>query len=270
MQWLEAIQIPLQASQSIQMNKTLLQQLFECLDLTSLNAEDTEDRIRLFAKKAKTSWGEVAAVCVYPSFVRLLATELAPTSIHIATVVNFPQGTDSLASVLTEIQTALKEGAQEIDVVMPYERYLAGDHRYAYSFVEACKAACGKATLKVILETGALKHLDHIAKASECAILAGADFIKTSTGKIAEGASLEAAAVMLLMIQRLTSSLHRRVGIKISGGVKDVQQAAQYRALAQHIMGAEWVNAETFRIGASKLADEIITCFSEIESSSHK
>jgi deoxyribose-phosphate aldolase len=260
MQWAEVIR---EATETIKpvtnVSLPLLQRMLSLVDLTSLNANDTESGIAAFCEKAQLSFGHVAAVCVYPAFVRLVAAQFAGTAIKAATVANFPEGSSSLESVLLEIGAALQEGAQEIDVVFPYERYLAGEQQYARTFVAACKAACGDdVILKVILETGALLDPAIIADAALDALTAGADFIKTSTGKIAEGATLEAAATMLLVIKHATPQLKHNVGIKISGGVREIQQAAQYMQLADNIMGKDWVEPATFRIGASKLVDEIM------------
>lgn len=159
--------------------------------------------------------------------------------------------------MLLEIGRALEDGAQEIDVVFPYERYLAGERQYAQTFVSTCKAACGSAALKVILETGALSDVTLIADAGYDVLAAGADFVKTSTGKINEGATLEAAATLLLVVKHISSQLHRPVGVKVSGGIRKIEDAIAYVELADSIMGREWVTPATFRIGASKLVDEI-------------
>ena len=135
---------------------------------------------------------------------------------------------------------------------------MAGERHYAQTFVSACKIACGdEVTLKVILETGVLGEITIIADAAYDALSAGADFIKTSTGKLTEGATLEAAATMLLVIQHITPQLKHHVGLKVSGGIRTLEQAAQYIELADAIMGRDWVKPSTFRIGASKLMDEI-------------
>ena len=185
----------IQSLQSVPITDAVKRRIINLIDLTSLNATDTEVSMATFCKKAKTPLGLVAAICVYPQFVRLMATEFADTSIKIATVANFPQGTESLEEVLAEINRALTDGAQEIDVVFPYTRYLSGNKSYAREFIAACKAACGEnITLKVIIESGALHDLAIIKEVSKEVIIAGANFVKTSTGKIAQGASLEAAA----------------------------------------------------------------------------
>lgn len=258
MYWTDAIDEQLKRLKPIETSPQVLQRVTGLIDLTSLNASDTEASIAAFCEKAQTPYGHVAAVCVAPPFVRLVAAQFAGTPIKVATTANFPEGASSLESVLVEIGRALEDGAQEIDVVFPYHRYLAGEQQYASSFVAACKAACGDVTLKVILETGVLLDSSIIADASLTALTAGADFIKTSTGKVPEGATLEAAATMLLVLHHAAPQLKRPVGIKISGGVRDVAQAAQYIELADNIMGREWVTPATFRIGASKLIDEIM------------
>lgn len=260
MQWSDAIKEYIDALKPVDINQALLMKMVRTIDLTSLNDTDTESSVAFMFQKARTSFGNVAAVCVYPKFVRLAATEFAGSSIQVATVVNFPSGQSSLDQVLIEINQALEDGAQEIDVVFPYHRYLAGEQQYAQTFVSTCKAACGdQAILKVILETGALGDPAIIADASFAALAGGADFIKTSTGKIPEGATLEAAATMLLVIKHLLPQLKHSVGIKISGGVRDVALAARYMALTDLIMGKEWLSPETFRIGASKLLDEMVS-----------
>lgn len=259
MQWSEAIKEHIQTLKPVQSNPLLMQKILRLVDLTSLNETDTESSIALFCEKAQTPLGPVAAVCVYPRFTRLVANTFAGTSIKAATVANFPEGEGSLESVLIEINRALQDGAQEIDVVFPYHRYLAGERKYAQTFVESCKVACGDdAKLKVILETGALGDAAIIADATFEALAAGADFVKTSTGKIAQGATLEAVATMLLVIHHVRPKLNHHVGIKVSGGVRSIQQAAQYIELAENIMGHDWVTPETFRIGASQLVDEIL------------
>ncbi|MBV9576215.1 MAG: deoxyribose-phosphate aldolase [Gammaproteobacteria bacterium] len=240
-------------------NTQALKKMISLIDLTSLNQSDTASSIALFCKKADTSFGAVAAVCVYPQFVKQVATEFADTRIKTATVVNFPQGTAALEVVLAEIHLALTNGAQEIDVVFPYRSYLAGSTEHALQFVNACKMACAnQALLKVILETGELQDLAKIAEASQIALIGGADFIKTSTGKVPLGASLEAVATILSVIRNLSPHLKQSAGIKISGGVRAIEQAMQYIQLTEMMMGASWVSADTFRIGASSLVDAII------------
>lgn len=258
MYWAESTQEFIHTLKPVKPDPALIKRILSVVDLTSLNATDTESSLASFFEKAQTPFGHVAAVCVYPTFLRLAAAEFAKSPVKVATVVNFPEGEASLESVLIDIGSALQNGAQEMDVVFPYRRYLAGERKSAQQFVTACKAACGEVTLKVILETGAMKDLEMIADASLDVLMAGADFIKTSTGKINVGASLEAAAIMLLVIREVSPKLRRQVGIKISGGVREIQQAVQYLQLADNIMGRDWTTPSTFRIGASKLVDEMI------------
>jgi deoxyribose-phosphate aldolase len=256
MQWADEVKEYTQAIKPVKQDIPLMQRLLGFIDFTRLNENDSEANIAAFCEKAQLPLGHVAAVCVYPEFVRLAAAQFADTPVKVATVANFPEGSSSIESVLLEIGSALEDGAQEIDVVFPWQRYLAGEREYAQSFINSCKAACGdKVVLKVILETGAFSDLAVIAEAAKDVLTAGADFIKTSTGKIAQGATLDAAAVMLLVIRH--TQLKRKAGIKISGGVKGIEQALQYLQLAESIMGREWVSPATFRIGTSRLVDEI-------------
>lgn len=257
MQWAEQVQHYLQTIKPVTANPALAQKVLGLLDYTSLNETDTEASIATFLTKAQLPAGPVAAVCLYPAFVPLAATQFADTPVKVATVANFPDGTAALDTVLVEIDRALQAGAQEIDVVFPYLRYLAGERQYAHTFVSTCKAVCGDRLLKVILETGALQDPLIIADASYDALAVGADFIKTSTGKIATGATLEAAIVMLLVIHHMQTQLKRSFGLKISGGLKTLAQTAEYLALADTIMGRDWVSPETFRVGSSRLLDEI-------------
>lgn len=259
MQWSEAAKEYIDALQPVQINESLLRRLYGLVDLTSLNDNDNEAGIASFCEKARSALGHVAAVCIYPSFVPLAVAQFAGTPVKVATVANFPAGNMPLDEVLVEIGRSLQDGAQEMDVVFPYSRYLAGERQYAQTFVASCKAACGEEVLlKVILETGALRDTAIIADAAYDALTGGADFVKTSTGKISEGVTLEAAAVMLLVIRHAASQLKRPLGFKASGGIRDIHQAAQYVELADRIMGQSWVTPATFRIGASKLVDEML------------
>lgn len=258
MEWSETVKRYVFGLRSVEVNAALVKRVCSLIDLTSLNATDTEASIASFCEKANTPFGHVAAVCVYPKFTRLVADNFSNTSIKTATVANFPSGDNTLEDVLIEINNAIEDGAQEIDVVFPYNRYLAGERHYAQNFVNTCKIACGDdVTLKVILETGALGDITIIADAAYDALSSGANFIKTSTGKMAACATLEAAATMLLVIQHITPQLKHHVGLKVSGGIRTLSQAAQYIELADTIMGRDWVKPSTFRIGASKLMDEI-------------
>lgn len=249
----------LQAVTSVATGHELRRQLISLMDLTSLGDTDTPGKIAALCQKAVNPLGQVAAVCVYPAFVSVARQSLLSQTINIATVANFPAGGDTVDEVVASIQQSLRAGANEIDVVFPYERYLAGDQQGAEMFLRACRQACGGGvTLKVILETGAIDDLQTIAAMSETALLAGADFLKTSTGKIETGATLPAAAAMLLTIKTFQSNSPRLLGFKAAGGVRQIEQAAQYIALAEHIMGKGWVRPATFRLGASQLLDTLL------------
>lgn len=232
---------------------TLAKKIYSLIDLTSLNETDNTNTIDVLCSKAQGPLGQVAAVCIYPQFVEQAAKTLSHSAVKIATVVNFPHGMDSLKNVLKQIDSSIQNGAHEIDVVFPYTQYLAGNKRIACEFIEACKKACGETILlKVILETGAIPHLALITDMSRDVLSAGADFLKTSTGKIPVGATLEAAAVMLFAIKEEPSR-----GFKAAGGIRTFAQAMQYIFLAEQIMMPEWVTPRHFRLGASQLVDAL-------------
>jgi deoxyribose-phosphate aldolase len=229
-----------------------------CLDYTSLNDTDTTDDIRTLCDRAITPLANVATVCVYPDFVNFAFRQLQNTGIKIATVVNFPSGAENLDNVLADTKKSIFDGADEIDVVWPYQAYLKGDHESGINLVRAVKKACGDKIVKVILETGELKDPQIIAAASNDALAAGADFLKTSTGKVAVGATLEAAEIMLKAIKNYQPKTKQTLGLKVSGGIRTEQDAAQYIQLAQSIMGESWVTPQTFRIGASSLLNNLL------------
>lgn len=233
----------------------IYQLLLNCIDLTSLNDTDAESNITALCHKARTKLGDVASVCVYQRFVPLCKNILQNTPVRIATVSNFPAGGDDIDAVYADIRASIAQGANEIDVVMPWQRLLAGDTDFVAQFIQRCRHACGDAiTLKVILETGALPSSDHIRQASLIAIDQGANFIKTSTGKIAIGATLESAKIMLETIKQSG----RPCGFKASGGIKTTAIAISYLKLASDMMGADWLSPQHFRIGASSLLDELL------------
>lgn len=257
--WLLNVKQAIQSVKQIKNDSAFSTRLVSFIDLTSLNDNDTEASIAAFCNKANTPIGPVAAVCVYPEFVRMVAATFKDTRIKVATVINFPEGNQPIETVLADINHVIEDGANEVDVVFPYAAYLAGDQTYAHRFVEYCKAAVGdNIKLKVILETGALHEVETIVNAACDVISAGADFVKTSTGKISQGATLEAAAAILLAIKSMSGTVTHPVGLKVSGGIRELAEAAQYIALAESIMGAHWVTPDTFRIGASKLIDQLV------------
>ncbi len=228
------------------------------VDLTSLNDDDTVAVIKRLCVKARTPFGDVAAVCIYPRFVAAARHALRGSAVRIATVANFPAGDRDVDSAVAETRAAIADGADEIDVVLPYGALLAGDRATPLTLVAACKAACGVvARLKVILETGALPTPEGVAIAARIAIEGDADFLKTSTGKLQPGATLTAARIMLEAIAEARTA-GRRVGFKAAGGIRTAQQAAQYLSLADEIMGNGWATPETFRFGASALLDDLL------------
>lgn len=232
--------------------------ILSLIDLTSLNDSDDESTIETLCKKAINHGDHVAAVCVYPRFVKQAVKFFMGKPVHVATVVNFPGGNDPLDTVLDSIRQSVDHGAAEIDVVFPYQLYLSGKKHEAYQFIYACREHCPKnILLKVILETGALLDSFQIEEVSRNVLLAGADFLKTSTGKIAVGATLDAAKIMLNAIKQMSPELNRPIGFKASGGIRTILQAKQYIDLAAQIMGYEWVIPQHFRLGASQLVDAL-------------
>lgn len=236
--------------------KFAVEDLIPLLDLTSLNEVDSEGRIVELCDKACTPYGHVAALCIAPRFVELAVERLANTAVSVATVVNFPTGNEPLVATSTLIQNMLANGAKEIDAVFPYESYMRGNKNEALEFVRTCRALCGReAKLKIILETGALVQAALIAEVTSLAITGGADFIKTSTGKIPAGVTLQAATVILHEIKKHKDRL---IGFKVSGGVRSIDQAMLYVGLVNDILGADYLQPARFRIGASQLLDAIL------------
>ncbi len=235
--------------------KSVAQRTLGLLDLTSLNDADSEDTIRALCTKAQTRHGFVAAVCVWPRFVALSSELLKDTPVKIAAVSNFPDGGSDIDQAVSTSRQIIEAGGDEVDVVFPYRAFLRGDSDTASQLVAACKDACGpQGRLKVILETGCMPDAESIRRASEIALENGADFIKTSTGKVPESATLEAARIMLEVI----SGSGSEAGFKPSGGIKDVETAGRYLTLADEIMGKDWVSADKFRFGASGVLTNII------------
>lgn len=226
------------------------------IDLTSLEGRDTAEDIRRLCEKALRY--KVSAVCVYPTLVRIAKKELEGSGIKVASVAGgFPSGKTSLDIKEQETKFALDEGADEIDMVIDRGKFLEREYQYTSDEIASLKSLCGKRALKVILETGELKTTESIARASGIAIKAGADFIKTSTGKIPVGATPEAVIAMLGEILSTFEKTGRRVGIKPSGGIPDAPTAALYFFLVREVLGQEWLTPSMFRFGASRLADAL-------------
>ncbi|KAA0699139.1 deoxyribose-phosphate aldolase [Neorhizobium sp. P12A] len=230
------------------------------LDLTNLKDDCTDAQIVTLCARAQTPFGHSAAICIWPRFVAQARGILgADHPVKIATVVNFPAGDMEVADVAAETREAIADGADEIDLVIPYRALMVGNEQAVTDMVAAVRAECtGSTLLKVILETGELKDVALIKRASELAIAAGADFIKTSTGKVAVNATLEAADVML----RAVRESGRKIGFKPAGGIGSVADAALYLSLAETIMAPDWAMPSTFRFGASGLLDDILVVLS--------
>ncbi|WP_317918607.1 deoxyribose-phosphate aldolase [Vibrio sp. MACH09] len=230
------------------------------MDLTSLNDDDTDEKIIQLCKNAKTPVGNTAAICVYPRFVPIAKKQLreqGTPQVRVATVTNFPHGNDDVDIAVAETRAAIMYGADDIDVTFPYRSLIAGREDIAYSMIETCKLECSEAgvLLKVIIESGELP--DHlIQRASEISIEAGADMIKTSTGKVPTNATLNAAEIMLTTIAKLGAK--DKVGFKASGGVQTAEDAQQYLEIADRLFGMEWVTSRFYRFGASSLLDNLL------------
>ncbi len=233
-------------AKKLQSKKLNLSRIHACLDLTSLNATDSDESIIALCHKAINPLGSVAAVCCYPQFIKTAQAHLSP-GILLATVVNFPHGQGSLAEVEAEVSLAFEQGADEIDLVSRDP-----------TMVSAVKALCGARTLKVIIESGTIEDPASIYKVSLELLRAGADFIKTSTGKVPVGATLEAAAAILQALTQFEIETGQCKGIKISGGVRTIAQAEAFIALAEQAFGRDYIAPNTFRIGASALLDELL------------
>ena len=230
------------------------------VDLTDLSDEASEAGARALCARAVTTKGAVAAVCLWPRFVGVAKVALAGTGVKIATVVNFPHGGEDTRAVEAETARAIADGADEIDLVMPYRAFLAGRPGFAETQILRVKRICaGRAVLKVILETGEIGDPVLICGAAELAVGAGADFLKTSTGKVAVNATLEAAKILL----ETAKSAPRPVGVKVAGGIRTVAEAASHLDLADTVMGAEWASPATFRFGASGLLDALLAALGE-------
>jgi deoxyribose-phosphate aldolase len=236
-----------------------------CTDLTTLEGADTPGKIVAVCAKAvrpdpsDPSIPSVAAVCLYPSLVPVAAGQLKGTGVHVASVAGgFPSGLAPLNERLAEITSAVAMGADEIDIVLNRSAFLSGRYRQAFEEIAASKEACGDAHLKVILEAGELGSYDQVRRASVLAMAAGADFVKTSTGKIGVGATLPIGLCMMEAVRDFFHETGRRVGFKAAGGVRTARNAVQYLVLLYETLGADWMNPDSFRIGASTLLNDLL------------
>ncbi len=235
------------------------------IDLTTLEGQDTPGKVRQLCQKAMhlhdsmPGLPHVAAVCVYPNMVGVAKDALAGTDINIASVATaFPSGMSSLDIKLEDTRMAVEAGANEIDMVISRGEFLAGNYQAVFDEIVAVKEACGDAHLKVILETGELKTLDRVRRASVLAMHAGADFIKTSTGKIQPAATMQVTLTMLQAIRDYYYETGRMVGMKPAGGISNAKLAIHYLVMLHETLGNAWMTPEWFRFGASSLANDVL------------
>jgi len=235
------------------------------IDLTTLEGKDTPGKVRQLCYKALhlhehlDNIPNVAAVCVYPTYVKIAKNELKGSGIQVASVATaFPSGQSNLSTKIMDTQFAVEQGADEIDMVISRGEFLAGQYNFVFDEIAAIKEACGKAHLKVILETGELDTLDNVRKASEIAMYAGADFIKTSTGKIQPAATMPVTYVMLDAIKDFYLKTGKIIGMKPAGGISTSKIALQYLVMLNEVLGDKWMNNTYFRFGASSLANDIL------------
>lgn len=242
-----------------------LKMALNMVDLTTLEGADTEQKVRQLCNKAQhlhdayPDLPTVAAVCVYPNFVKTAKACLKGSGINVASVATaFPSGQSSLEVKLLDTKIAIDNGAEEVDMVISRGKFHEGDYNFVFDEIATIKEACGKSRLKVILETGELGSFDKVRKASDIAILAGADFIKTSTGKISPAATLPVTLVMLEAIKDHYYKTGIQVGMKPAGGISNSKLALQYLMLVKETLGAAWLTNQWFRFGASSLANDLL------------
>lgn len=235
------------------------------IDLTTLEGMDTPGKVIQLCQKAKephvvrTDLPTVAAVCVYPNMVSVAKKALRGTNINVASVATaFPSGMSTLEAKLEETKQVVEDGADEVDMVISRGEFLKGNFSYVYEEIAAVKEACGDAHLKVILETGELQTYENVRKASDLAMHAGADFIKTSTGKVKPAATQPVTLVMLEAIRDYFYDTGRMVGMKPAGGIRKAKQAIQYLVLVKETLGTDWLTPEYFRFGASSLTNDLL------------
>ena len=236
-----------------------------CCDLTTLEGSDTPGKVRQMAAKAKRpnptdpSVPHIAALCIYPRLVSVAADALRDSGVEVASVATaFPSGQSALDVRLREIEQAVAAGATEVDIVISRGAFLAGDEQAVFDEVVASKESAGAAHVKVILETGELGTYDRIRRASLIAMAAGADFIKTSTGKLPVSATLPTGLVMAEAIRDYVDFTGRKVGLKVAGGIRSAKDAIRYLVIVHETLGDEWLSPESFRIGASSLLNDLL------------
>lgn len=239
--------------------------MFSCIDLTTLSTTDSMDSVTKFTERVNAfdneypQYDNVAAICVYPNFATVVSSALDVTGVKIAVVAGgFPSSQTFTEIKTTETALAVADGADEVDIVMNLGYFLDGNYEDLSDEIEEIKHSAKNARLKVILETGALKTAENIKKASLLSIYSGADFIKTSTGKVYEGASKEAAYVMCQCIKEYYDKFNVMIGFKAAGGVATTEDALAYYTIVKEVLGEKWLSKEYFRLGASRLANILL------------
>ena len=251
-------------------NKDVYKAIFSCMDITTLDVTDNYESVLKLVEminKMDTDHPEienVAAICIYPNFVTAVRGALEVSDVKVASVAGGFPSSQTYPEVKTiEAGLALKDGADELDIVMNLGNFMIGNYEDMCDEITEIKEICGDATLKVIIETGALNSYNDIRKAAILSIYAGADFIKTSTGKIGIGATPEAFYVMCNAIKDYYNETGTKIGIKAAGGIRTANDAAKYYTIASEILGEEWMNKDLFRIGAASLANNLIAAINE-------
>ena len=247
-------------------NIDVKKEIFHCIDLTTLKCTDSEESVMKFTEKVNEfvdkypDLENVAAICVYPNMAEIVSDSLEADNVKIACVSGgFPSSQTFMEVKIAETAMASHAGAEEIDIVMPVGKFLCGDYEGMCDEIGELKDVCGEKTLKVILETGALRTASNIKKAAILAMYAGADFIKTSTGKEAISATPEAALVMCEAIKEYYKETGRKVGFKAAGGIDSVKKALAYYTIVKEVLGEEWLNNGLFRIGTSRLTNLLLS-----------
>jgi deoxyribose-phosphate aldolase len=242
-----------------------LKTVLSMIDLTTLEGKDSPGKVKQLCYKAAHLHDQfpdlptVAAICVYPTMVSIAKKALENTGINVASVATaFPSGMTSLEYKLNEVRMVVSDGADEVDMVISRGKFLRGEYSYVADEISAVKEACGKVHLKVILETGELVTLDNVRLASDIAMESGADFIKTSTGKISPAATPPVVLVMLEAIRDYYKKTGKKIGMKPAGGISKAKLAIQYLVMIKETLGQDWLNADSFRFGASSLTNDVL------------
>lgn len=242
-----------------------LKTVLSLIDLTTLEGKDSPGKVKQLCYKAAhlhdqfSGLPTVAAICVYPTMVPIAKKALENTGINVASVATaFPAGMASLEYKLEEVKKVVADGADEVDMVISRGKFLRGEYTYVADEISAVKEACGKAHLKVILETGELVTLDNVRLASDIAMAAGADFIKTSTGKVSPAATPSVVLIMLEAIRDYYKKTGKKIGMKPAGGISKAKLAIQYLVMIKETLGQDWLHADLFRFGASSLANDVL------------